>query len=70
MGTSKSGLAYLGVVMAAGAFTQMAAPQDDNLIANGSFETIRAVTADAEGLVSGWTIGGPAEVPTGSTRRG
>ncbi len=44
---------------------QLGSPQQESLPLNGSFEATRAATAGPDGLVSGWKLGEPAEVPEG-----
>ena len=42
---------------------QPASSQQESVLRNGSFEAVRMATPGADGLVSGWKLGEPAEVP-------
>ncbi len=53
-----------GVVVAI-LMAQVAWGQEPALLVNGGFEEMRTVKPDAEGLVSGWKLGEPAQVPEG-----
>ena len=54
-----SAIAALTAALAA----HLAFPQQDNLIANSGFEAVGVATPGADGLVSGWKVGEPAQVP-------
>ena len=42
---------------------QLTFGQEESVLRNGSFEALSVVTPGADGLVSGWKLGEPAEVP-------
>jgi len=51
------------LVLVSALAAQLTFGQEESVLRNGSFEALSVVTPGADGLVSGWKLGEPAEVP-------